>query len=104
MSKLSATVTNRSCRYCKAKFKPERKDQRFCKPAHRKSFWKYGGLNFDKMKEQIMKDVRKMVREELISTVNQVWGKDIADIGAWQRAATESAALHSSPAAQRASR
>jgi hypothetical protein len=58
------TVPNRSCRYCKAKFKPVREDQRFCKPAHRKAFWKYGGLPFDKMKEQIIKDVRKMVRAE----------------------------------------
>jgi hypothetical protein len=65
MSDAPSKLPNRTCRYCKAKFKPERKDQRFCKPAHRKSFWKYGGLNFDKMKEQIMKDVRKMVREEI---------------------------------------
>jgi len=63
MSDTPSKVPNRSCRYCKAKFKPVREDQRFCKPAHRKSFWKYGGLPFDKMKEQIMKDVRKMVRE-----------------------------------------
>lgn len=54
---------NRTCRYCKAKFKPIREDQRFCTPAHRKSFWKYGGLNFDKMKEQLEKSVRKMIRE-----------------------------------------
>jgi hypothetical protein len=65
MAKTPSTVPNRSCRYCKAKFKPIREDQRFCKPAHRKSFWKYGGLPFDKMKEQIMKDVRKMVRAEI---------------------------------------
>lgn len=59
-------LATRSCRYCKAKFKPiRREDQRFCTPAHRKSFWKYGGLPFDKMKEQIMKDVRKMVRAEI---------------------------------------
>jgi hypothetical protein len=63
MSDTPSKTPNRSCRYCKAKFKPVREDQRFCKPAHRKSFWKYGGLPFDKMKEQIMKDVRKMVRE-----------------------------------------
>ena len=81
----------RSCRYCKAKFKPIRQDQRFCTPAHRKSFWKYGGLPFDKMKEQIMKEVRKLVREELMAVVNQMWGKDVADIGAWTRASTEAA-------------
>ena len=65
MAKTPSTVPNRSCRYCKAKFKPIREDQRFCTPAHRKSFWKYGGLPFDKMKEQIMKDVRKIVRAEI---------------------------------------
>lgn len=66
MAATPATVPNRSCRYCKAKFKPIRQDQRFCKPAHRKLFWKYGGLPFDKMKDQLLKEVRKMVREEII--------------------------------------
>jgi hypothetical protein len=64
-------LPTRSCRYCKAKFKPIRQDQRFCKPAHRKSFWKYGGLPFDKMKEQIMKDIRKVMRAEIETMVTQ---------------------------------
>ncbi len=71
MAATPATVKNRSCRYCKAKFKPIRLDQRFCKPAHRKAFWKYGGLPFDKMKEQIMKDVRKEFRPMLNDIIQQ---------------------------------
>jgi len=60
------TLTLRSCRYCHARFVPARpqdKDAKFCSPNHRKNFWRYGGLPFDKMKEQIMKDVKKLVRE-----------------------------------------
>lgn len=37
---------------------------KFCEPNHRKAYWRFGGLPFDKMKEQIMRDVRKMVRAE----------------------------------------
>ena len=59
------SAPNRTCRYCRAKFKPIREDQRFCKPDHRKAFWKYGGLPFDKMRDQIMKEVRKIIHEEL---------------------------------------
>jgi hypothetical protein len=72
---------DRSCRYCKAKFKPIREDQRFCKPAHRKSFWKYGGLPFDKMKEQIMKDVRKMVSAEITKAIqdHELWSNSAAN-------------------------
>lgn len=62
------TLTLRSCRYCHARFVPARpqdKDAKFCCPNHRKNFWRYGGLPFDKMKEQIMRDVRRAVREEI---------------------------------------
>lgn len=61
-------LTMRSCRYCHARFVPARpqdKDAKFCSPNHRKNFWRYGGLPFDKMKEQIMRDVRRIVREEV---------------------------------------
>ena len=77
----------RSCRYCKAKFKPIRADQRFCKPAHRKSFWKYGGLPFDKMKEQIMKDVRKLVRAEIAAYMDELRKDPLADLIVTSRAA-----------------
>ena len=75
MAKTPSTVPNRSCRYCKAKFKPIREDQRFCKPAHRKSFWKYGGLPFDKMKEQIMKDVRKLLPSLVSAELDSIAAK-----------------------------
>ena len=57
------TLPSRSCRYCKAKFRPVREDQRFCKADHRKAFWKYGSLPFDKMRDQLEKHVRKVVHE-----------------------------------------
>lgn len=60
-------VLLRRCKYCRANFLPDRpqdKEAKFCSAAHRKSFWRYGGLPFDKMKLQIMKDVRAIVREE----------------------------------------
>jgi hypothetical protein len=72
MPKTAATVTNRSCRYCKAKYKPIREDQRFCKPAHRKLFWKYGGLPFDKMKDQLLKELRKIVRAEIADSLQDL--------------------------------
>jgi hypothetical protein len=50
--------------------RPQDKDAKFCCPNHRKSFWRYGGLPFDKMKDQIMKDVRKMVRAELAAALH----------------------------------
>jgi len=58
----------RRCRYCRAIFSPVRmcdSDQRFCCPAHRKLYWRYGGLPFDKLMERVRKEMRKMVREEI---------------------------------------
>lgn len=58
----------RRCKYCRAVFYPERpqdKDAKFCCPNHRKAFWRYGGLPFDKMMTRIEKDVRRIVRDEL---------------------------------------
>lgn len=63
-AKTPATLKPRRCKYCRAWFVPERtqaKNAIFCSPNHRKAFWRYGGLPFDKMKEQIMREVRKMV-------------------------------------------
>jgi hypothetical protein len=60
-------VPPRRCKYCRANFIPERpqdKEAKFCCANHRKAFWRYGGLPFDKMKLQIMKEVRLIVREE----------------------------------------
>ena len=67
-SKKVTLLRPRRCKYCRATFMPERaqdKEAKFCCPNHRKAYWRYGGLPFDKMKEQIMKDVRKMVRAEI---------------------------------------
>ncbi len=66
--KTAPALRPRRCKYCRGMFVPERaqdKDAKFCMPNHRKQYWRYGGLPFDKMKEQIMKDVRKLIRDEL---------------------------------------
>lgn len=61
-------VLPRRCKYCRANFVPERpqdaKRAKFCCPNHQKAYWRYGGLPFDKMKNQIMKDVRKFMASE----------------------------------------
>jgi hypothetical protein len=54
------------CRYCKVRFRPLRKTQRFCQDAHRKLFHRYGGLAYDKMREQIVKDVLREIRGLLL--------------------------------------
>lgn len=67
-SKKVTLLRPRRCKYCRGTFVPERpqdKEAKFCCPNHRKAYWRFGSLPFDKMKEQIMKEVRKMVREEL---------------------------------------
>jgi hypothetical protein len=56
----------RRCKYCRALFTPERaqdKNAKFCTPNHRKAYWRYGGLPFDKMKDALEKRVRKIIRE-----------------------------------------
>ena len=65
--KSSTLLDPRRCKYCRGTFVPERaqdKDSKFCCPNHRKAYWRYGGLPFDKMKEQLMREVRKMIRAE----------------------------------------
>lgn len=47
----------KQCRYCRAKFRPARNTQRFCKADHRKAFFKYGGLPYDKMRDQMRRDI-----------------------------------------------
>lgn len=72
-TKAPARLMPRRCKYCRGNFIPERaqdKDAKFCCPNHRKAFWRYGGLPFDKMKEQIMKDVRKLVRAEIAEALH----------------------------------
>lgn len=61
----------RPCRLCKAKFKPTTHvvscadTQEFCCPNHRKEYWKYGGLPFDKLIARIEKRCREIVKEEI---------------------------------------
>jgi hypothetical protein len=61
----------RPCRLCKAIFKPHTHvvacadSQEFCCPAHRKEYWKYGALPFDKLLVRIEKRCREIAREEI---------------------------------------
>jgi hypothetical protein len=69
----------RKCRFCKLLFKPAGKDrgnaqkQEFCTAAHRKEFWKHGGLPYQKLLDKLEKAVvkildnriREIVREEI---------------------------------------
>lgn len=110
-SKTPALLMPRRCKYCKGNFIPERpqdKDAKFCTPNHRKAFWRYGGLPFDKMKEQIMKDVRKLVRESLHEEFNEfkrLQSQLIANaIQGWIHDAEQRAIQLSKPAAHRPNR
>lgn len=53
----------RPCRLCKAQFKPTTRviscanTQEFCCPNHRKEYWKYGGLPFDKLMKRITSEI-----------------------------------------------
>lgn len=70
--KTGNALPRRQCRYCKGRFQPIREDQRFCKPDHRKAFWRYGGLPYDKMREQIMKDVRRELKKQYDALVSMI--------------------------------
>jgi len=81
-----AHLKPRRCKYCRGNFVPERaqdKDAKFCCPNHRKAYWRYGGLPFDKMRDQIMKDVRRELKAqhaEILSMLAGVPGVTIAKI------------------------
>jgi hypothetical protein len=61
----------RKCRFCKLTFKPSGKDrgnaqkQEFCTPAHRKEFWKHGGLPYQKLLDKLEKAVTKILNERM---------------------------------------
>jgi hypothetical protein len=60
------TLRPRKCKYCRAVFTPARpqdKDAKFCKPNHRKAFWRYGALPFDKIMSRVETLIRRMIRE-----------------------------------------
>jgi hypothetical protein len=64
----SKPLLARRCKYCRANFIPQRsqdKDAKFCCPNHRKAFWRYGGLPFDKLMVRIEREIKRIVREEL---------------------------------------
>jgi hypothetical protein len=81
-------VGPRRCLYCRATFIPVRlagKEAKFCKAEHRKQYWRYGGLPFDKMKEQLWKAMRK----EVVGLVAAELGRQLAT-----RTAPEAAREH----------
>lgn len=75
----SPLLTFRSCKYCNARFIPNRpqdKGAKFCCPAHRKAYWAYGRLPYEKMalrlEKQLRKQIRETVREELALSVTVI--------------------------------
>jgi hypothetical protein len=87
----------RKCRFCKLLFKPTGKDrgnaqkQEFCTAAHRKEFWKHGGLPYQKLLDKLEKAVvkilndriREVVREEIklalripLTQLNLLWARN----------------------------
>lgn len=107
-----ANLPKRKCDDCGHSYKPKqplREGQRgFCSDNCRKSYHKHGGA-YRKLRGEMQKMLdkeiaifevnrmrffeertRKLVREELLAIVNQMWGKDVADVGAWQRAVAAS--------------
>lgn len=62
------TILPRRCRYCRTIFVPETRrgnHARFCCDDHRKAYWRYGGLRFDKFKAQLIKELKRFVTEEI---------------------------------------
>jgi hypothetical protein len=60
---------------------PERmagKEAKFCCAEHRKQFWRYGGLPFDKMKEQLFKAIRKEVALMVAAELGRQMAKEVA--------------------------
>lgn len=55
----------RTCRYCRGKFRPKRDDQVFCTADHRKRYWQYGALPFDKLIARVERNLRAIVAGEL---------------------------------------
>ena len=43
----------RRCRYCKGLFIPFQKSQLFCTESHRKLYWKYGTIPFEKLARRL---------------------------------------------------
>lgn len=56
------------CKYCRGKFRPTRtsgKPQKFCTDAHRKLYWRYGALPFDKLVSRMRSEIKKQIASEL---------------------------------------
>ena len=75
---LTRAYRMRKCRLCKSSFKPTTKviscanTQEFCCPNHRKEFWKYGGLPFDKMLKRIEIRCKEIARQEIEESFTRV--------------------------------
>ncbi len=61
-------IKPRRCKYCKLNFTPVAKNeqqrknaeaQKFCKPAHRTAYHRYGGINFDQLVEKAAAKVKE---------------------------------------------
>jgi hypothetical protein len=62
---MTATILpKRKCKYCKGTFQPLQRKQTFCCDNHRKSFWQYGTMTFEKLEARVEKEARRVAREE----------------------------------------
>ena len=81
-SKKAPEFKPRRCRYCKLVFVPvlteknknphNAESQKFCCPAHRKAYHLNGGLNWERLMARVENQVRKIVRDELSKTMEEL--------------------------------
>lgn len=68
----------RKCLHCGLTFKPTCKnpfnaeEAKFCCPAHRKEFWKYGKLPWDKLMARVENRAREVYQEESLLLLAEV--------------------------------
>ncbi len=62
---ITTLLPKKKCRYCKALFQPVQRKQTFCSDNHRKIFWQYGTLTFEKLEARVEKEARRVAREEV---------------------------------------
>lgn len=88
-------LPTKQCRYCRAKFRPTRNTQRFCKPDHRKAFFRYGGLPYDKLRDQMRRDIAAELAplREAIQQIEERQARHAADIAELRTVADKLAAI-----------
>lgn len=68
----AAKLPMRKCRYCHCLFRPLQKDQKFCREAHRKAYWRYGSMSLEKIERQIEKRLGKSLISPLLKRMEAI--------------------------------